>query len=154
MKLIKKSTLLFLFIITTCLAVFNVMADSGIKKNDQKLQIKVDQSGCAKSVDVISLVDNCQGSQFEGSCGKNGKDCVCMQNQKFVSWEITNGSRFELQFVGASPFKANCKEKSGNNAKIRCKIDSPDGDYEYNVIVETCPGQVYDPKIVIRTSGR
>ena len=112
--------------------------------------IKVDASGCAASVDLVSPVDNCEGSEFAAKCGKNGKDCVCMRDQKFVSWLINTDTRFELKFNGASPFKSNCKVKSGNNNKITCKIEAPNGDYDYDVIVESCPNQVYDPKIVVR----
>lgn len=153
MKLVKKGAISLMLLVVACLAAFNVLADAGIKKNDQQLLIKVDQSGCAQSVDLVSSVDNCQGSDFAASCGKNGKDCICMQNHKFVTWEIDKETRFEVAFVGADPFKNNCKFKSGNNKKIRCKIDVAEGDFEYNVIVETCPGQVYDPKIIIRTSN-
>ncbi|MFT6896887.1 MAG: hypothetical protein ACJA13_001292 [Paraglaciecola sp.] len=122
----------------------------GIKQNDQQLMIKVDAQGCAMSVDLVSPEDNCAGSEFAGSCGKNGKDCVCMRPQKFLSWEIDTDARFELAFNGTNPLKANCKLKSGNNYKTRCKIEATAGDYYYDVTVEGCPGQVYDPKIVVR----
>jgi hypothetical protein len=121
-----------------------------IKKNNQELMIEVDASGCASSVNLISPVDNCEGSEFAGSCGKNGKDCVCMRDQKFVSWMISADTRFELKFNGASPFKNNCKFKSGNNKKIQCKIEAGDGNYDYDVIVESCPNQVYDPRIIVK----
>jgi hypothetical protein len=123
----------------------------GIKKNDQELLIKVDANGCAASVDLVSTIDNCSDTDFAANCGKNGKDCVCMRNAKFVSWTAETDTRFELIFRGPSPFKSNCKYKSGNNRKIKCKIDATDNDYDYDVILESCPGQVYDPRIVVRT---
>ncbi len=121
-----------------------------IKKNNQELMIEVDASGCASSVNLVSPVDNCEGSEFAGNCGKNGKDCVCMRDQKFVSWLISTDTRFELKFQGASPFKDNCKFKSGSNKKIQCKIEAGDGNYDYDVIVESCPNQVYDPRIIVK----
>ncbi len=121
-----------------------------IKKNNQELMIEVDALGCASSVDLVSPVDNCEGSDFADNCGKNGKDCVCMRDQKFVSWLISTDTRFELKFTGASPFKDNCKFKSGNNKKIQCKIEAADGNYDYDVIVESCPNQVYDPRIIVK----
>jgi hypothetical protein len=121
-----------------------------IKKNDQLLMIKVDPQGCAMSVDLVSADDNCAGSEFAGNCGKKGKDCVCMRSQKFLSWEVDTDARFELAFTDVNPLKANCKLKSGNNYKMRCKIEAPAGDYDYEVTVEGCPGQVYDPRIVVR----
>ena len=126
---------------------------AGIKNNHQELTIKVDARGCVSSVELASQDDNCAGSDFANNCGNNGKDCVCMQSSKFVSWMIDADTRFELKFIGDMPFKPNCEVKSGNNKKIQCKIDAPDGDYEYDVIAESCPDEVYDPKIIIRTSN-
>lgn len=146
-KYLFQTIYLFALVLGTIFAFAN---GQGIKKNDQQLMIKVDAQGCAMSVDLVSAQDNCEGSEFAGNCGKKGKDCVCMSSQKFLSWEIDSETRFELAFTGANPLKANCKLKSGNNHKTRCKVDAPAGDYQYDVTVEGCPGQVYDPKIVVR----
>ena len=127
----------------------DAVADAPIKKHDQALMIKTDGQ-CAVSVDLVSSEDNCAGSAFAGNCGKNGKDCVCIRDKKFITWQIDNGARFELQFDGTSPFKGENPLKSGNNSKLKRKVDAPEGDYIYNVVVEGCPGQVYDPRIVLR----
>jgi hypothetical protein len=123
---------------------------AGFKKNNQEVVIKVNAKGCVSSVELASSADNCSGTEFANSCGKSVIDCICMKHQKFVSWVIEADTRFELKFKGPSPFKSNCKFKSANNQKIQCKIDAPDGDYEYDVLAESCPDDVYDPRIVVR----
>jgi hypothetical protein len=129
---------------------FNALSANGFKKNSQKLMIHVDSRGCAYNVALVSPVDNCADSNLANSCGKNGKDCVCMTNKKFITWKTSNGSRFELVFNGDKPFKNNCGLKSKNKKSIKCKIDSDEGDFIYDVVVETCPDQTYDPRIVVR----
>lgn len=140
-----------MFILAAITTTSMTIAAGNIKKNDQQLTIKVKSNGCAESVVLASSADNCSGTEFAASCGKNGKDCVCMQNNKFVSWKVETDTRFELVFKGPSPFKSNCKMKSGNNGHLKCKIEAPDNDYDYDVILESCPSQVYDPRIVLRT---
>ncbi len=148
----KRQIKIFTFITFMLASIFTVATvnAAGIKKNHQELMIKVNARGCVDSVVLKSQDDNCAGTEFADTCGRNGKDCVCMQPKKFVSWVIDAETRFELRFKGDMPFKSNCKVKSGNNRKIQCKIDAPDGDYEYDVIAESCPEEVYDPRIVIR----
>jgi hypothetical protein len=145
------SKMVSLTIITLLFAVNVEVSMAGdIKRNDQELMINVGPDGCAKSVDLVSAVDNCADSAYANSCGKNGNECICMRSQKFVSWKVSNDSPFEIQFQGTRPFKRQCNLKSGDKAKLRCKITVNDGDFNYDVIVKTCPGQVYDPKIVVR----
>lgn len=122
----------------------------GIKKNDQRLIIFADARGCPTGVELESEVDNCKGSQFASNCGKNGKDCVCMRPDKFISWEAQNESKFEIKLTGDDPFTENCKLKSANKKRVKCKIAVVEGDYMYDVVLKSCPDQVYDPKIVIR----
>ena len=129
---------------------FNAVSDNAFKKNNQELLIQVNSTGCASYVELISPEDNCAGSDLASSCGKNGKDCVCITNQKFITWTISNNSRFELKFKGLKPFKNKCSLKSKNKHEIKCKIDTVKGEYEYDVVVESCPGQTYDPRIVVR----
>jgi len=131
---------------------FNAISAQGFKKNSQELLIQVDIRGCAFDVKLEdSSQDNCEGSDLQNSCGKNGKDCVCMTNQKFIKWTTSNGSPFELVFDGDAPFSNNCGLKSKNKKSIRCKIDSADGEFIYEVVVKSCPEQTYDPRIVVRT---
>lgn len=125
---------------------------NGIKNNDQSLLVQTDEKGCATQV-VLKFPeeDNCAGSEFADTCGKKGKDCVCMRKGKFVIWEVENGSPFKIQLRDADPFTGNCALKSKNKPRIKCKVaTTEDGNYEYDVILETCPDQVYDPMIVIR----
>lgn len=138
-----------LFITMSLLISFQANA-SGIKKNDQSLLIKTDTRGCATEVILASPEDNCSDSEFANNCGKNGKDCVCMRTNKFVTWSVDNGSRFEIQLSGADPFKANCDLKSKNKPQIKCKVAAGNGDYLYDVVLESCPDKTYDPKIIIR----
>jgi hypothetical protein len=128
-----------------------VMATPKIKNNDQTMRIITDAQGCVTEVVLKSPIeDNCQDSEFADRCGKNGKDCVCILKSKFLSWEIDRNARFELQFVAENPLKSNCRLKSGSNKKIKCQIVSEDGDFKYNVVVESCPGIIYDPQIIVR----
>jgi hypothetical protein len=129
---------------------FNVVSADEFKKNNQELLIQVDSTGCASYVELMSPEDNCVGSNLASSCGKNGKDCVCITNQKFITWTISNDSRFELKFNGLEPFKNKCSLKSKNKQEIKCQIDTADGEFVYDVVVETCPDQIYDPRIVVR----
>jgi cellobiose-specific phosphotransferase system component IIB len=130
---------------------FNAVSADKFKKNSQELMIKVDSRGCAIDVELVSPQDNCAGSSWANKCGKNGKDCVCITNQKFITWKTSNGSRFELKFNDAEPFKKKCNFKSRNKKRIKCKINSANGDFIYDVVVESCPDQTYDPRIVVRT---
>ncbi|WP_297823194.1 hypothetical protein [uncultured Paraglaciecola sp.] len=129
---------------------FNAVSADEFKKNNQELLIQVDSTGCASYVELMSPEDNCVGSNLASSCGKNGKDCVCITNQKFITWTISNDSRFELKFNGLEPFKNKCSLKSKNKQEIKCQIDTADGEFVYDVVVETCPDQIYDPRIVVR----
>ena len=129
---------------------FNAVSADEFKKNNQELLIQVDSTGCASYVELMSPEDNCVGSNLASSCGKNGKDCVCITNQKFITWTISNDSRFELKFNGLEQFKNKCSLKSKNKQEIKCQIDTADGEFVYDVVVETCPDQIYDPRIVVR----
>lgn len=129
---------------------FSAISAGEFKKNNQELLIQVDSTGCASYVELVSPEDNCAGSNLASSCGKNGKDCVCITDQKFITWTISSDSRFELKFNGLEPFKNKCSLKSKNKEEIKCKIDTADGEFVYDVVVESCPGQTYDPRIVVR----
>ena len=130
---------------------FNAMSAKEFKKNSQELLIQVNSTGCAFDVKLSdSSQDNCEGSDLQNSCGKNGKDCVCITNQKFIKWTTSNGSPFELVFDGDAPFSNNCGLKSKNKNSIKCKIDSAEGEFIYDVVVKTCQEQSYDPRIVVR----
>lgn len=121
------------------------------RPNRSKIRVgRASKQGCVTDVILVSAEDNCQGSEFENSCGHKGKDCVCMKPNKFVNWEIDNNARFEVQFINQNPLKENCKMKSGGNNELKCQVASTDGDYEYNVAAQSCPGNSYDPKIIIR----
>jgi hypothetical protein len=142
---------LAMFMLTVSLFISLPVSAGPIKKNDQTLMVQTNEQGCATHVVLASPDDNCAGSEFADTCGKNGKDCVCMRTGKFVTWEVDNGSRFEIKLRDADPFTANCSLKSKNKPRIKCKVATDkDGEYEYDLILETCPGQVYDPVIVIR----
>lgn len=146
----KHSRLLCLFTLAISLSSLSAMAVSKIKNHDQTMSIKTDAQGCVTQVVLKSPVDNCQGSEFENRCGRHGKDCVCILKSKSLSWEIDNNARFELKFVTTNPLNSNCKLKSGKDKIIKCKIESADGDFEYNVLAESCPGNSYDPVIIVR----
>ena len=131
---------------------FEAISAKGFKKNSQKLLIQVDDiTGCVSHVELaVSSDDNCAGSNWEKSCGKSVKDCVCMTSKKFITWETSNNSRFQLVFRDDKPFDQQCKLKSGDKKEIKCKIGPDEGEFDYDVIVDTCQSQVYDPRIVVR----
>ena len=123
-------------------------ASKPIKNHDQSLKINTHE-GCVVSISLNPGIDNCAESEFKDSCGRNGKDCVCMRKNKTLTWGIDNGSNFQIQFPNASP-NSRCKLKTKQNPTVKCKIAKNSGDFKYNVIVDSCPGVVYDPVIVVR----
>jgi hypothetical protein len=139
----------FLFISLMWLVSYAALADQPIKDNDQDLRIITDGK-CVKSISLASTNDNCMGTEFQDSCGRKGKDCVCMRKNKSLTWSIDNYSNFEIQFPDEGKPSTRCKLKSGSKRTVTCKINADTGDFKYNVVADSCPGVVYDPKIVIR----
>lgn len=138
---IKTISIIITFIMFTT-ASFSLKAD---RKQDLEIIIK---NSCA--VEVISDPnDNCKvkHGQMRGQCGTD-KECICMSRNKFVAWTANEDKKFEIKFHDDSPFTRNCKLKSGNNGKIKCKIETR-GDFHYDVYVEGCPSKPYDPRIVV-----
>ena len=147
-KIFKKNLTQCVLLLSFFLLVGQAAASQPIKDNDQDLRIITDGK-CVVSISLASSNDNCMDSEFKDKCGRNGKDCVCVRKNKSLTWGIDNYSKFEIQFPDKSP-STRCKLKSKSNNTVKCKIGAENGDFKYNVIVDSCPGVVYDPVIVIR----
>jgi len=79
---------------------------------------------------------------------KNDPECVCSKKEKYISWQTSTGDEFDINFTEGSPFKR-CDYSAGRDGKVRCKIKN-DGDYYYEVNVEGCDSNPYDPRIVVQ----
>lgn len=146
------TTLIFLMMFAGC----DNQVDAA-NKHDQELEIVVDADNCPVEVKLVSAVDNCAGSRYAPSCGKNGKDCVCMPPGKFISWTTKADSEFQIHFTNTNPLKKECNFtqsdgvtiKSKNKKRIKCHTKDVSGEFEYTVALKKCDKTPYDPRIVI-----
>ncbi|MBA6326613.1 hypothetical protein H4J46_01380 [Colwellia sp. MB02u-6] len=137
---------LILLIATTSLAAF---AASNSAK-DKELLIHVDPSThCAIKVAPSVNESNCTllYSESKNPC-KNDPECVCSKKEKNITWQTTSGDAFDIRFTEGSPFKR-CEYSAERDGEVRCKIKNS-GDYYYEVNVEGCATNPYDPRIVVQ----
>lgn len=117
---------------------------------DQELIIDVDPSThCAINVAPADHESNCSllYSADKNPC-KHDPECVCSKKEKYISWQTTTGDGFDIHFTDGSPFKR-CEYSAGRDGEVRCKIKN-DGDYYYEINVQGCATNPYDPRIVVK----
>ena len=142
-------------VVRSCLLLFiaacsmQVFAQSNSAK-DRELIIHVDpDSHCVLEVASSSNENNCAMlyPTNNNPC-KNDPECICSKKEKYITWQTSTGDSFDINFTNGSPFKR-CTYSAGPNGEVRCKIKN-DGDYYYEVNVEGCATNPYDPRIVVQ----
>lgn len=117
---------------------------------DRELIIVVDATNhCAVNVVPSNNESNCAllFAVDKNPC-KNDPECVCSKKEKYITWQTSNGDEFDIHFTNGSPFKQ-CAYSAERDGKVRCKIKNQ-GDYYYEVNVEGCAKNPYDPRIVVQ----
>jgi hypothetical protein len=146
-KLIKRITnSLVLLIATTSMIAFA----ANNRSKDRELIIHVDPTThCAMSVTPSVNENHCAllYSTNKNPC-KNDPECVCSKKEKYISWQTTTGDKFNIHFTEGSPFKR-CKYSAGRDGEVRCKIKNS-GDHYYEINVQGCASNPYDPRIVVK----
>lgn len=145
--LIRVRSSLVLFILTYVMAAFGAVSNAA---KDKELVIIIDPtSHCAINVAPSDNESNCAILYPTGKnpC-KNDPECVCSTKEKYISWQTSTGAGFDIHFTHGSPFK-NCTYSAAPHGEVRCKIKKQ-GDYYYEVNVEGCANNPYDPRIVVK----
>lgn len=135
-----------MFIIASS-SIFAMAANSN---KDRQLIIEVNPTThCAIKVVPSDHESNCAllYPADKNPC-KNDPECVCSKKEKYISWQTSTGDEFNINFTDGSPFKR-CDYTADRDGKVRCKIKN-DGDYYYEVNVEGCDSNPYDPRIVVQ----
>lgn len=113
---------------------------------DKALVIKIDPvTHCAISVEPANHKQDCK-LESPNPC-KNDPECICSKKEKYIVWTASTEDKFDINFPNGTPFKR-CNYKSENAGEIRCKIKN-DGDFYYEVNIEGCANNPYDPRIVV-----
>ncbi|MGB1261730.1 MAG: hypothetical protein ACPG52_02375 [Cognaticolwellia sp.] len=128
------------------------MAASAARNNakDREMIIHVDPiTHCATNVAPSDNENNCAllYPAHKNPC-KGDRECVCSKKEKYITWQTTTGDSFDIKFTQGSPFKR-CAYGADRNDKLRCKIKNK-GDYYYEISVEGCANNPYDPRIVVQ----
>lgn len=137
--------LMFLFASTSMFAI----ADNNNVK-DTELIIDVDPiTHCAINVGPLYPENNCSllYPADKNPC-KHDPECVCSKKEKYITWQTSTGDGFNIHFTEGSPFKK-CEYSAGRDGEVRCKIKN-NGDYYYEINVQGCATNPYDPRIVVQ----
>lgn len=146
-RLKRMTSSLTVIIITYFMVAFGAFSNAA---KDKELIIDVDpNTQCAVFVGPSENESNCAILYPSGNnpC-KNDPECVCSKKEKYISWQTSNGAKFDIHFTEGSPFKK-CNYNAERNSEIRCKIKNQ-GDYYYEINVEGCATNPYDPRIVVK----
>jgi len=147
-KLLKRASRSLVLLVATCSMVALGAARNNAK--DRELVIDVDPSThCAIKVAPSDNESKCAllYSANKNPC-KNDPECVCSKKEKYISWQTSTGDKFDVHFTNGSPFKK-CTYSADRGDKVRCKIKNA-GDFYYEVNVEGCATNPYDPRLVVK----
>jgi hypothetical protein len=140
-------TFLILGLISFIILCPNFAIAQGNIKHDKVLVIHVDPiTHCATAV---LAADNKQDCKLESPnpCKKD-RECICSKKEKYISWTTNTRDKFDINFTDGTPFKK-CRYTSESAGNVRCKIKNA-GDFYYEVNVEVCASNPYDPRIIVR----
>ena len=147
MKLLKVIRGSILLLITSCSML--AFAERNNAKDRELIIHVAAASHCVLEVTPSKNENNCAilYAANKNPC-KNDPECVCSKKEKYITWQTSTGDSFNINFTDKSPFKK-CTYSADPNGKVRCKIKN-EGDYYYEVNVEGCATNPYDPRIVVQ----
>ena len=146
-KLLKSITSTLVLLI----AAFSLFANAARNNaKDREMIIHVNpETHCVTKVAPSDNENNCSVlyPAHKNPC-KGDSECVCSKKEKYITWQTTTGDSFDIKFTQGTPFKR-CAYGADRNDKLRCKIKYK-GDHYYEISVEGCASNPYDPRIVVQ----